>query len=136
MLYGNIHATASPGETTMADSTTTLQELKAIMATFVTQRGWDQFHNPKNISMALAIEAAELMERLQWVSTQDSWDTMEEYRTHIEHELADVLSLILAFANATNIDISDVFMRKMALNQAKYPQDKAYGTWDKNKMKL
>jgi NTP pyrophosphatase (non-canonical NTP hydrolase) len=115
----------------MNDIQVTLQQLKKRHADFVKDRDWNQFHIPKNLSMALAVEAAELMEKFQWVDNAQSWDVVKTERTQIEHEIADVLCYVVAFANACNIDLATAFENKMRHNEAKYPVDKAKGRSDK-----
>jgi len=115
----------------MNDTHVTLQQLKSRMAEFVHERDWEQFHTPKNLSMALAVEASELMELFQWVDTNGSLELLRTQREKVEQELADVLAYTLAFANACNIDLTDAFMRKLVLNAAKYPVEKAKGRSDK-----
>ncbi len=115
----------------MNDTIATMQQLKKRHANFVKERDWNQFHIPKNLSVALAVEAAELMEKFQWVDNAQSWSVVEQERETVEHELADVLCYVFAFANACNIDLATAFERKMQLNEAKYPIDKAKGRADK-----
>ena len=115
----------------MNDTKITLQQLKQRHQDFVKERDWNQFHVPKNLSVALAVEAAELMEKFQWVDNAQSWAVVEKERAEVEHELADILCYVLAFANACNIDLSAAFERKMQLNEAKYPADQAKGRADK-----
>jgi NTP pyrophosphatase (non-canonical NTP hydrolase) len=117
--------------TFMNDTQVTLQQLKEKMATFVRERDWNQFHVPKNLSMALAVEASELMELFLWAETNGSWDVLRANREKVEQELADVLSYTLAFANACDIDLTDAFVRKLAHNAQKYPVEKAKGKSDK-----
>ncbi len=115
----------------MNDTNTTLQELKNSMAQFVQERDWEQFHSPKNISMSIAIEAAELMEKFQFCDLHASRAEVEKNRTEIEHELADVFAYLLSFANISNIDLSKAFERKMRLNEQKYPAEKVKGSFAK-----
>lgn len=115
----------------MDDTHTTLQQLKERMAEFVHARDWEQFHVPKNLSMALAVEASELMELFQWADTKESWEILRTEREKVEQELADVLAYTLSFANACDIDLAGAFMRKLALNAEKYPVEKAKGRSDK-----
>jgi dCTP diphosphatase len=115
----------------MDDTHVTLQQLKDRMAEFVHERDWEQFHVPKNLSMALAVEASELMELFQWSDTQESWEILRTQREKVEQELADVLAYTLSFANACDIDLADAFMRKLVLNAQKYPVEKAKGKSDK-----
>src|SRR5437762_13210949 len=105
----------------MQDTRTTVQELKEKMAQFVTERDWNKFHSPKNLSMYISIEAAELMEKFLWVDSAQSHEHAVQKREEIEQELADVIIIACMFANATSIDISGAIERKMALNAQKYP---------------
>ena len=118
----------------MKDKKTTVEELKNKMAQFVRERDWEQFHSPKNLSMSIMIEAAELMEKFQWVGLQDSRKEIEKDREEIEHELIDILSYILSFAHFYDIDMSAVFARKMAILQKRYPVEKVKGRYDVKKI--
>ena len=106
----------------MNDSTTTLTELKKRVDAFIKERDWQQFHTPKNISMSLSVEAAELMELFLYTDT-----LAPEKKLAAAHELIDVLWWVLSFANQNNIDIAQAFEEKIKLNAAKYPVDKAKG---------
>ena len=116
-----------------SDSTTTLADLKARILSFARERDWEQFHAPKNLSMALAAEAAELMEHFLWVDPAASRARAAEpaRRKDIEDELADVVIYALEFANMTGIDVAGAIEAKMAANAAKYPVEKAKGRADK-----
>ena len=107
----------------MNDQTTTVAELAKLIADFVDERDWNQFHSPKNISMSMAIEAAELMEHFQWISMEESREAIEdaEQLAAIGEELADVMCYALALANQLGIDVSDTIERKMQKNRIKYP---------------
>lgn len=107
----------------MSDSTTTVHELRKLVGDFIEERDWRQFHAPKNLSMALAIEAAELMEHFQWIGVNDSRDIPadKDKLTEVGEELADVIAYSLALANELEIDLSDTLRAKMAKNVAKYP---------------
>jgi dCTP diphosphatase len=111
----------------MNDSNTTIQDLKNEMAKFVTKREWDQFHSPKNLSMAIAAEAAELMEIFLWQGSQESRKTIEKKRDEIEQEVADILMALCAFANQTGLDLSTIMKRKIKLTAKKYPIAKVKG---------
>jgi NTP pyrophosphatase (non-canonical NTP hydrolase) len=105
------------------DDSTTLRELRNVVAQFVRDRDWNQFHSPKNLSMSLAIEAAELMEHFQWISIDDSRKVTadpEKLRA-IADEVADVFCYTLAIVNELNLDLSDALSKKMHRNQVKYP---------------
>ncbi|MEN6450900.1 MAG: nucleotide pyrophosphohydrolase [Thermoguttaceae bacterium] len=115
----------------MSDSTTTVAALKSLVNDFVGQRDWHQFHAPKNLSMSLAIEAAELMEHFQWISTEESRHAADdpERLEEIADELADVLSYALAMANELGVDVSTAVRRKMVKNAQKYPADEYHGRY-------
>jgi NTP pyrophosphatase (non-canonical NTP hydrolase) len=115
----------------VADASTTVAELRQLMASFVAERDWQQFHAPKNLAMALACEAAELMEHFLWMENAESRQHMTDAarRAPVADELADVLGVCLALANALDLDLSDAFRAKMARNHLKYPADKARGRY-------
>ena len=113
----------------MDDTNTTITDLKTFVEDFVQERDWSQFHNAKNLSMALAIEAGELMDVFKW-STAEECNTMmseESSRQEAVDELADVLIYAIAFANRNNINISNAIDQKMVKNRKKYPTDKFKG---------
>ena len=111
----------------MADERITLQDLKERMATFVRERDWEQFHNPKNLSMSIAIEAAELMEHFQWLTVEQSQQLDAEALQEIGEELADIVIYSLSMANDLQIDLADTVLAKMEKNRRKYPKDRVRG---------
>jgi NTP pyrophosphatase (non-canonical NTP hydrolase) len=117
----------------LSDSATTLADLKIRILDFARERDWEQFHAPKNLSMALAAEAAELMEHFLWASPEQSRRIAgdPEKRSRIAEELADIVIYALEFANATGLDVAQAIAEKMASNAEKYPVDKARGRADK-----
>lgn len=117
----------------MADSTTTLKELKAQMAAFVKERDWEKFHSPKNLSMSIAIEAAELMEHFQWCDLEKSKEDLTKDFQEVKHEIADIFCYLLSFCNMYDIDISQAVSDKLVLNAIKYPTTKVYGSYEKYK---
>jgi NTP pyrophosphatase (non-canonical NTP hydrolase) len=116
----------------MADSTTTLAQLRDIVRRFVDERDWRQFHSPKNLSMSLAIEAAELMEHFQWLDGAESRKIGSDAAklTGVRDELADVLCYLLAIANELDIDLSEAMRDKMVKNAVKYPAEQSRGRYD------
>jgi dCTP diphosphatase len=112
-----------------SDAATTVAELKKLIADFVAERDWSQFHSPKNVSMALAIEAAELMEHFQWLTTDASRRIAEdpEKLAEVAEELADVVGYSFALANELGIDVSSAMRAKMIKNAQKYPADQYRG---------
>ena len=113
----------------MSDEITTVGELKQLVENFVSVRDWEQFHTPKNLSMAISIEASELMDLFKWHGSSDSVEQMnvDDVRIAASEELADVLILCLAFANRNGIDIQSTVKAKLAKNDQKYPKDKFKG---------
>lgn len=115
----------------MTDTTTNVAELRDMVRQFVDARDWRQFHSPKNLTMALAIEAAELMEHFQWISGDASrsvGDDPDKLQA-VAEELADVLCYGLAIANELNIDVSTTMQAKMEKNKIKYPADAFRGRY-------
>lgn len=117
----------------LSDDTTTVAEIKARVLAFARERDWEQFHAPKNLSMALAAEAGELMEHFLWATAEASRNIVADpaKRAKIEEELADVVIYAMEFANMTGINMAAAIERKMATNAAKYPIEKAKGRADK-----
>lgn len=111
----------------MDDAHTTLAELKKMVQEFVAERDWQQFHTPKNLSVKLAVEVAELMEKFEWLDDKESYSELDKERQEIENELADVIVVALCFANVSHIDVSKAIERKLALNKEKYPVEKSKG---------
>jgi dCTP diphosphatase len=104
-------------------------ELRKLVADFVADRDWSQFHSPKNVSMALAIEAAELMEHFQWLTPEASRDITNEPQklAAVSEEIADVVGYSFALANELGIDLAQTIRAKMIKNAIKYPADKFRG---------
>ncbi len=115
------------------DATTTLADLKHRVLAFARERDWEQFHSPKNLSMALAAEAGELMEHFLWTEHAASRGRAQEpvRRSEIEDEIADVVIYALEFANIAGIDLAAAIQAKLAANAKKYPVEKARGRSDK-----
>ena len=113
------------------DQDTTIAELRQLIADFIRQRDWEQFHDPKNLSMAIATEAAELMEHFRWVKNDESCELLSdpEMKAKISEELADILAFILSFANAADIDLASSLKAKMAKNAQKYPPEQYKGRY-------
>lgn len=115
------------------DSKTPVGQLRDMVSHFVAERDWHQFHAPKNISMALAIEAAELMEHFQWITVEASRAEMDsEKRTAIGEEIADVMCYAMALCNEMGFDVATLMREKMKKNVAKYPADEFRGRYGKD----
>jgi NTP pyrophosphatase (non-canonical NTP hydrolase) len=120
----------------MSDQKTTIAAIREMVRVFVDERDWRQFHSPKNLSMALAIEAGELMEHFQWITADASRDVGQNAAklAAVGEELADVLCYAMAIANELDIDISTAMQQKMKKNRTKYPAAEyrgRYGPEDK-----
>lgn len=104
-----------------------LQELKARVREFVAQRDWDRFHSPKNLAMALSVEAAELVELFQWLTEEESAAPDDDRRRRVAEELADVLWFLVRLSDRLDIDLLEAAERKLAANAAKYPAERVRG---------
>ncbi|MBT63194.1 nucleotide pyrophosphohydrolase [Coraliomargarita sp. SDUM461003] len=113
----------------MNDSETQLQAIKDRVLAFASERDWQQFHSPKNLSMAIAAEAAELMEHFLWQGSEASRSDVnsDKLRDKVEEELADVFIYAIEFANVAGIDIAEIIEKKMQRNGEKYPIEKSKG---------
>ena len=117
----------------MSDQNTTVGELRELVAAFVAEREWQQFHDPKNLASSIAIETAELMEHFQWLRS-DQLDQVRQnpkQMAQIREEMADITAFLLSFANAMDIDLSDALRAKMAKNADKYPAGEYRGRFKK-----
>ena len=113
----------------MNDTNTHIEELKKRILAFAQERDWEQFHSPKNLSMAISAEAAELMEHFLWQNAESSRKEVfeEPFREKITEELADILIFAIEFANIAEIDLTSSITEKMKKNALKYPVEKARG---------
>jgi len=104
-----------------------LEELRARLAAFAAERDWEQFHSPKNLAMALAAEAGELLEHFQWLTEAQSAALPAATRDEVALEIADVLLFLLRLADRLGIDPLEAGARKLELNARKYPVEKSRG---------
>ena len=111
-----------------------MAELRQLVADFVAERDWSQFHSPKNVSMALAIEAAELMEHFQWLTTEASRRIANDpvKLAAVAEEIADVVGYSMALANELGIDLSSTIQAKMVKNAQKYPANEYRGRFGRD----
>lgn len=117
----------------MNDKTATLAQLRKMMNDFVSRRQWHKYHRPKNLAMSIAIETAELMEHFQWLDHDQADAALADpaLRQQVADEMADVLSFLLSMSNATGIDLSAAFARKMKKTVRKYPAAKCKENYSK-----
>jgi len=104
-----------------------LEALRAKLRKFIAERDWAQFHNPKNLAMALVAEAGELVEHFQWLTPEQAERLPPQALAEVEHELADVFIFLVELADRLEVDLLAAAERKLALNAQKYPVDKARG---------
>jgi dCTP diphosphatase len=107
----------------MSDTTTSIHKLKTAVKEFNQARQWGPYNTPKNLAMAIAVEAAELMELFTWLTAEESSASLkdQEKRTAISHEIADIAILLLGFCDRMGIDLSEEIERKLEINARKYP---------------
>jgi NTP pyrophosphatase (non-canonical NTP hydrolase) len=111
----------------MRRSTGDLDALRARLAQFAAERDWDQFHNPKNLAMALAGEAGELLEHFQWLTFEQASTLSKQTRDEVALECADVLLFLLRLCDKLDIDLVKAAEKKLSLNAKRYPVEKARG---------
>lgn len=105
-----------------------LQRLQNRIREFAIARDWDQFHSPKNLSMALIAEAAELIEHFQWLTEEQSTQLPADTLAEVGQELADIFVYLLRISDKLEIDLVDAAHSKMDINEQKYPADKVRGS--------
>jgi NTP pyrophosphatase (non-canonical NTP hydrolase) len=111
-----------------SDKIQSLESLRDRLREFALAREWDQYHTPKNLSMALIAEAAELVEHFQWVEGDTSHLLEEKTRTSVEEELADILIYLVRISDKLSIDLYEAVERKIAINEKKYPAELVRGS--------
>lgn len=116
----------------MADQSISISELKRAVADFNSQRDWAQYHNPRNLAMALSVEASELLELFLWSRDDGPQPPVDGRMLRVHDELADVVICALNLANQMGIDVSDAVSNKLAKNAQKYPVAKARGRMEKS----
>jgi NTP pyrophosphatase (non-canonical NTP hydrolase) len=104
-----------------------LADLAARLRAFAVERDWEQFHAPKNLAMALAVEAAELMEHFQWLSERESAELTPKRRQEVAAELADVFIYTVRLADRLGVDLPGAVEAKIRVNAERYPVGKSRG---------
>jgi dCTP diphosphatase len=120
-------------DSNMSDTSTTVGQLREMVRTFVDERQWQEFHNPKNLCMAMSIEVAELMEHFQWLTLEEARAVPDDPQTlaNVGEELADVICYAMALANELKLDIATTMQAKMVKNIEKYPAPEFQGKYKK-----
>ena len=104
-----------------------LDDLSARLLAFARERDWEQFHSPKNLSMALAGEAGELLEHFQWLSETQSAELEPDRKQAVAMEMADILIYLIRLAERLDIDLVDAANQKIAINRERYPAERVRG---------
>ncbi len=113
-------------EERLSDSVATIQDLKDVVERFAQERDWERYHTPKNLAGSVAIEAAELLERFQWLTPEESLDLKNDpvQKKAVAEEIADVLSYLLNLCLKLDVDLAKEFVEKFHKNALKYPVGK------------
>ena len=106
----------------------TIAQLRDDLRQFAIDRDWDQFHSPKNLSMALIAEAAELVEHFQWLTEDQSRQLSPDKMAEVELEIGDIQIYLIRLADKLGIDVMQAAEKKIAVNARKYPIDKVRGS--------
>ena len=104
-----------------------LDKIKLRLRNFARDRDWDQFHSPKNLAMALIVEAAELLEHFQWLTEEQSQQLPADKLAEVEQEIADIQIYLIRLADKLGVDLEKAVNAKIKLNEKKYPADKVRG---------
>lgn len=104
-----------------------INEITNKIKKFSEDRNWDKFHTPKNLSMALSVEVAELVEIFQWLSQEESSNLSEDNLQSVKEELADILIYLIRIADKFNIDLEESVDEKILINEQKYPVELSRG---------
>nr|XP_020484567.1 dCTP pyrophosphatase 1 [Labrus bergylta] len=129
------HSKQQDGEDKTADRFTfsaepTVEDIRRMQAEFTDERDWNQFHQPRNLLLAMVGEVGEVSELFQWRGevAEGLPDWTDSEREHLAHELSDVLIYLVELAEKCRVDLPQAVLRKMALNRLKYPASKVHGS--------
>nr|PZN71078.1 MAG: nucleotide pyrophosphohydrolase [Pseudomonadota bacterium] len=104
-----------------------VREVREVLRRFAAERDWDQFHSPKNLASALVVEAAELLERFQWLTEEQSRTLSAEEKHKVSEEIADVFIYLVRLADKLDVDLLEATHEKIAKNAERYSIEKARG---------
>ena len=113
------------------NNNTDIQAIVQKLNVFSSKRDWQQFHNPKNLAMALSVESSELLEIFQWLTPEESINLSDKQISHLKEEIADVFLYLLKICDGFNIDLIQAAHDKIKINKKKYPADAVKGKADK-----
>ena len=122
----------------MSDKLTQIEQLKSEVRRFVDERNWNKYHHPKELAISIAIEAAELLEIFQWDEKTDIQEIKsdEKIMDRLKEEIADVMLYILCLSNQLDLDLSEIVLKKLEKNRAKYDKSAVLETGAYKKDKL
>ena len=110
-----------------------IKNIQKQLSDFANERDWDQFHNPKNLAMALSVEASELVEIFQWLTPEQSAAIMSSGESeHVKEEMADIMIYLIRMADKLNVDLESIVNDKIVQNGKKYPVNLSKGNADKS----
>ena len=111
----------------------TVSDLAGRVAAFASERGWQAFHDPKNLAMAIASETGELCATLRWISSNeaDAAVTDPKRREAIRHEIGDIAILLMSLCNRLQVELDDIVLEKLAINAARYSVETSRGRADR-----
>lgn len=107
---------------------TDFNKLRLRIRQFSNERDWDQYHSPKNLAMALIVEAAELVEHFQWLTEEQSRALSADILQKVGEELADIQIYLIRIADKLNVDMTDAVDKKIVVNAGKYPAEQVRGS--------
>ena len=105
-----------------------IKKIEKILKQFSQDRDWEQFHSPKNLSMALSVEASELVEIFQWLTEEESYTLNDSKKQHTKEEIADIAIYLLRICMKLDINLEEAILEKMKKNEEKYSVDKVKGS--------
>lgn len=106
----------------------TIENLNTVLKQFAIERDWEQFQSPKNLSMALIVEAAELVEHFQWLTEEKSYKLSQEKHQEVGYEMADILLYLIRLSERLNVDLITAAEEKIKINEKRYPAAKVRGS--------
>ncbi len=121
MIYGIDYELKERVDFTINDNSANIESLKQIVKRFVKERDWEQYHNLKDLSVAITIESTELMEHFLWRDSTETLSVLDNNKVEIENEVADIAILLFDFCNIAKIDLSNAVLTKLEINKEKYP---------------
>ncbi len=106
----------------------TIENLNTVLKQFAIERDWEQFQSPKNLSMALIVEAAELVEHFQWLTEEESYKLSQEKHQEVGYEMADILLYLIRLSERLHVDLITAAEEKIKINEKRYPAAKVRGS--------